>query len=48
MSINKLPPVGRVRAVHLPEGGPRIPKTLTIEYSDPATLANGTSSKFRL
>src|SRR5229473_5312923 len=34
MSVNRLPPVGRIRAVHLPEGGPRVPKSLTIEYSD--------------
>ena len=33
MSVNRLP-VGRIRAVHLPEGGPRVPKSLTIEYSD--------------
>ena len=34
MSINPLPPVGRIQAVHLPQGGPRVPKSLTIEYSD--------------
>ena len=34
MSVNRLPPVGRIRAVHLPETGPRVPKSLTIEYSD--------------
>jgi hypothetical protein len=34
MSVNRLPPVGRIRAIHLPEGGPRVPKSLTIEYSD--------------
>ena len=34
MSVNRLPPVGRIRAVHLPEGAPRVPKSLTIEYSD--------------
>ena len=34
MSINRLLPVGRIRAVHLPEGGTRVPKSLTIEYSD--------------
>jgi hypothetical protein len=34
MSVNRLPPVGRIRAVHLPEGGPRVPRSLTIEYSD--------------
>src|SRR4029450_984110 len=34
MSVNRLPPVGRIRAVHLPEGGPRVPKSPTIEYSD--------------
>jgi hypothetical protein len=34
MSVNRLPPVGRIRAVHLPQGGPRVPKSLTIEYSD--------------
>jgi hypothetical protein len=34
MSVNRLPPVGRIRAVHLPEGGPRVPKSLKIEYSD--------------
>ena len=34
MSVNRLPPVGRIREVHLPEGGPRVPKSLTIEYSD--------------
>ncbi len=33
MSVNRLPPVVRIRAVHLPEGGPRVPKSLTIEYS---------------
>ena len=34
MSVNRLPPVGQIRAVHLPEGGPCVPKSLTIEYSD--------------
>ena len=32
MSVNRLPLVGRIRAVHLPEGDPRV--RLTIEYSD--------------
>jgi len=34
MSVNRLPPVGRIRAVHLPQSGPRVPRSLTIEYSD--------------
>jgi hypothetical protein len=34
MSVNRLPPVGRIRALHLPEGGPRVPRSLVIEYSD--------------
>src|SRR5262245_11837796 len=34
MSVNRLPSVGRIRAVHLPQGGPRVPKSLSIEYSD--------------
>jgi hypothetical protein len=34
MSVDRLSPVGRVRAVHLSEGGPHAPKSLTIEYSD--------------
>ena len=41
MSVNRLPPVGRIRAVHLPEGGPRVPKPLTIEYSDRSSAAGG-------
>jgi hypothetical protein len=32
--VNRLPPVRRIGAVHLPEGGPSVPKSLTIEYSD--------------
>ena len=39
MSINRLPPVGRIRAVHLPQSGPRVPKSLTIEYSDRSNVS---------
>ena len=46
MSINRLPPVGRIRAVHLPEGGPRVPKSLTIEYSDRSNGSKWTNSRF--
>ena len=34
MSVNRLPPVGRIRGIHLPQSGPRVPRSLTIEYSD--------------
>ena len=34
MSVNRLPPVGRIRTVRLPQSGPRVPKSLMIEYSD--------------